>query len=115
MNPSKLVALMFAALGAVLLCVGLILGFSGVSKGGIDCGSAFKPDSHDAMVSEYTDALGGYGNPTASEDCEDATSGRKTVAWALTIPGGLLLGGGLFGFALVKSNEAAKRLPRENE
>lgn len=87
-----------AGIGLVLLAVGLFLGFGGISKGGVSCGSAFKPNSHDARVQDLTDAMsadaGGYGLDTVGatgDACRDATSNRKPIAWALTAPGGVLL------------------------
>lgn len=85
--------------------IGLFLGFGGISKGGVSCGSAFKPNDHKARVADLTKAIEadadgvslGYRNlPNASDTRKDVTSNRKPIAWALTAPGGVLfLAGGL--------------------
>ena len=105
MNASarRATAGVIAVVGLVLLAVGLLLGYGGISKGGIRCGSAFSPSDHDARVAELTGAIeadsygGDYTAKGYAGDCADATSSRKTIALALTIPGAaLVLGGGLW-------------------
>lgn len=98
--------------GAVLLAIGLILGFGGITKGGVSCGSAFKPDDHAAKVSDLTNAMTGYGDTGSAGSCADATGSRKTIAWALTAPGGvLLLAGGLTLLADAQSRRESAASP----
>jgi hypothetical protein len=90
----KLNALLLT-LGALLFGVGLILGLAPMSQSGANCGSAFSP-SNDAVVSDYADALSGFGVHDAAGQCRDALSGRRGISLALVIPGVLLaLGGGV--------------------
>jgi len=89
----KLNALLLT-LGALLFGVGLILGLAPMSQGGANCGSAFSP-SNDAQVSDFTDALSGFGVHDAAGQCRDALSGRRGVSLALVIPGALLALGGM--------------------
>lgn len=70
------------AAGAVVLGVGLFLGFGGISKGGESCGSAFQPSETFMM----------------SDDCTDATTNRKPVALGLSLPGGALFLVGLITY-----------------
>lgn len=79
---------------------GLFLGFGGITKGGVSCGSAFMPDAQAALVADLTNAMDadaagvslGYNDlSNASNACTDATSNRKPIAWGLTAPGGVLL------------------------
>jgi len=100
----KLNALLLT-LGALLFGVGVILGFTPMSQSGSNCGSAFSP-SNDALASDYTAVLMGQANPDASGRCSDATSSRRGIALALTIPGALLLVGGAIVTVSGKSDQA---------
>lgn len=76
--------------GSVLLGVGLLLGFMPVTAEGFDCGSGFSA-SEKTGAEDYFRILSGTGRPTLSASCEDARSGRRSVALSLAIPGGVLL------------------------
>ena len=106
----KLNALLLT-LGALLLGVGLILGLTPMSQSGSNCGSAFSP-SNDALASDYAAVYGGQANPDASGRCSDATSSRRGIALALTIPGALLAIGGL---AATGAGNPAKRSQPSDE
>lgn len=80
--------------GSVLLGVGLLLGFVPLTAEGFDCGSGFVA-SNKTRSEDIFRILSGTGDPTVRASCEDATGGRRGVALALTIPGGLLVLGGL--------------------
>lgn len=101
--------------GLVLLAIGLFLGFGGVSKNGINCGSAFGPSDHDANVAELTGAINAdsigadYSSRGYAGDCKDATSSRKTVAVALVIPGAALTGLAAIGGLMLASDAQARR------
>lgn len=84
------VALAVILLGLVLAAIGLILGLTGISTSGVDCGSAFRPDA--SARYSYSATVGA---------CDDATSSRKAVALALTIPGAVLAVGGLFAVGML--------------
>jgi len=88
----KLNALLLT-LGALFFGVGLILGLAPMSQSGANCGSAFSP-SNDALVSDYTDILTGFGSTDAAGQCKDALSSRRGISLALVIPGALLAIGG---------------------
>jgi len=78
-------------LGGLLLAVGLFLGFTGITSSGYDCGSAFRGGFSQDIGASLS------GNPAGLVgDCQDARSGRKTLALSLLIPGLLLaLGSGV--------------------
>lgn len=107
---AKAVTVIGLAVGAVLLGVGLLLGYAAVHKGGVDCGSAFGGASNNGLVEDYKDAIL-YNQVTDahSAGCDDALSSRSTVAKALTWPGGILAGTALIGaicaFATVQQRQ----------
>lgn len=69
---------MVLLIGSILFGIGLILGLVPMSQGGANCGSAYIPASY----------------WLSSPACDDATSSRRGIALALTIPGAILLTAG---------------------
>ena len=82
-------------IGLLLLAVGAYLGFAGISKGGRDCGSAFRPELVFSLTGESS--------------CTDATASRKTLATALLIPGAALAILGVFTFGVEHAEEVNAR------
>lgn len=101
-----------AIAGALLLGVGLLIGFLPVHAAGVSCGSAFvKTDSAfvvDLAKAVRADRLGtDLDNPVGTQAaCSDARSGRLVPAVVF-----LVLGGGGLLFAVV-AGSAVKRAPR---
>lgn len=79
------------ALGGVLLGVGLILGLTPLSDGGVNCGSAFTGVSSDAYGADLTNTMIGGELTDHNGACEDAVSSRRGPALALAIPGAAAL------------------------
>lgn len=100
----KPLAIVLAVVGLVLLGAGLGVGFGPVSRDGVTCGSAFKPDTMPAGVADYTRSSGAF---TTSDSCQSARSDRKTFAVALVVPGAVCAAGLLCTWAVW----AARRIP----
>lgn len=84
-------------LGAVLLGVGLYLGYASVNRAGVDCGSGFGGVSQNADVSDLERAMEadrlGISDPNltgTSDSCTSAVSDRDTLAKAVVIPGAVI-------------------------
>jgi len=100
MNSNRVLML----IGGALLLAAVVLGLTGVSTNGRDCGSAFGDSSRQDLVG----TLNRPGLPGASPAaCADARSGRRTLTVALGLPALLLLG---FS-AGMESRAAADRRP----
>jgi hypothetical protein len=95
-------------IGAILLGIAIIFGFMPVKANGISCGAALTGQSDEAHVQDLTNSMTGFGSMDNDASCEDSVSGRRTVTFALGIPGIALLA---IGGALVGQNraEAASR------
>lgn len=99
----KLAGLILSLLGAVLLGVGLFLGFSTVHASGVPCGSAFESSSDAAEVADLQSAMeaDASGIRIAPSDlsavenaCASALDSRGTVAKAASWGGvGVLVAG----------------------
>ena len=97
---SKTLRTTLAISGAALVIAGLIIGLTPVHSGIVDCGSAFRGDTLDAI----TQAMRGN---TAGLGCQAARSGRATIAW-VAIGIGVTLGiAAIFGWAAAKPREQA--------
>jgi hypothetical protein len=89
-----------AILGGTLVAVALILGLTPVTTGGIDCGTALTGPTDDAAVADYAATLVGgsnsgpdHGDLLANQHaCADSLGSRRTITFALGVPGLLLLG-----------------------
>ena len=97
-------------LGGVLLAVGLVLGFVPVSAAGASCGSGFVGSSA-PLSAEFAAALGGRSSD-AGAACDAARSPFRVVAWALVVPGALLLAGLVLGGTGKRTETPAERLER---
>ena len=85
-------------LGGLLLGIALVLGFMPVKATGIGCGTALTGQSDDAFVSDLTSSMMGRLTDNRSA-CSDAVASRRTVTFALGIPGAVLLLIGAAGLA----------------
>lgn len=97
---SRLLAAVLLIVGLALSGSGAVFGFSGITADGTSCGSAFKPDRVSSIGADLRDDTGSLGGLLTSDSshqdaCADATSGRKTLALALLVPGVLVLLAGL--------------------
>ena len=88
------------AVGAALIAAGLVLGNASINRDGVGCGSGFGGVSDAAATADLQNAITadstGQILPASeldkvSADCSSAVSDRKTLAWAVTIPGGVVL------------------------
>ena len=79
--------------GSALMVVGLVLGFLGIERSGVDCGSAFS-SSGILEPSTTRDLLGITERQVA--DCEDALASRKTIAVVMLAGGAVLTIGSQF-------------------
>lgn len=76
---------LLALAAAALFLVGLLVGLMPVSSYGVDCGSAFVPNSHEAGSADFYDTLGGNSPRTGSLGgvsyaCAESRSARQVVA-----------------------------------
>lgn len=77
--------------GLVMLALGLLFGFRGVTADRVDCGSAFRPSSDSQLVrSAIGVEVGPDGQSRIVTACDDARSGRRTLTYGLLIPGVVL-------------------------
>lgn len=114
----KLTAAILAVVGAAVLAAGLFLGLSGISRDGTDCGTGFGGVNQQAVFAAdlqraQTADSGGLpsvegGLTKVEDDCTSAVSDRQTLAWVVTVPGGVLIAAGLvlWVVALNKRTEA---------
>lgn len=111
---AKGAAAVAALAGAVLLAVGLILGYGSINQGGVNCGSAFGGATDNGIAQDYLNAMEGQGASTATSDaCTSGLSSRKTVSEALAWPGGVLLATGLIALVVtIRRPVVAPEVPR---
>jgi hypothetical protein len=73
-------------LGACLVIAGLVLGYSSITRSGVNCGSALGGETRKARVADLVNAYGGVSTAIA-EQCESSLSDRTTTTWVLLAPG----------------------------
>lgn len=88
-RPAVIAMAISALVAGAFLIIGLYLGNSSVTAGGVDCGSAFSPDSSTASVDDYVDSMLGETSLTSGAACDDATADRHTTAIVMLIVGGM--------------------------
>ena len=104
-------SLVAAALGALVLLAGVVLGSVSVSADGERCGSAWSKSTAmraDALAPAPYYSMGGTGAPDITadlvryRDCETARSDRQAPVYVLLVVGGVLLAAGAAGVAVIR-------------
>jgi hypothetical protein len=96
----RALAAALTVLGIAVVAAALMLGLSNIQRGGVSCGSPLSPDSSKADIRDYYNALTGQGVTDVAGQCKQATSDRKPLVLALTIPGALIFIAGVTGLGV---------------